>query len=175
MTCKVCANVFFVLAFCAVPFTVSSGAVERTLNTAPSNPSTHQADVTSIDGIVKALYESITFKQGEEPEMDRLQSLFSPKAQFVRMDQGDAIIMDVKTFVSSFEARVKIGALRSFYEGEISRKTHTYERIAQVFSVYKKVMNSESAREGVNCIQLYYDDERWWISSILWQDKSADI
>ena len=139
------------------------------------NLSSNQADFSSIDGIIDAIYDSITFSQGEKPDMARFRSLCAPNAPFIRTRPDGVDKMNSASFFSSFRERVETGALKSFYEGEIFRKTHRYGSIAQVFSTYEKGMNTdnpESFNRGINSIQLYYDGERWWISCLMWQDES---
>ena len=136
-----------------------------------------QTDVSSIDNIVKAIYEAITLSESEKPDMDRLRDLFTPQAVLIRVTPDQVIEMDPASFILNFSERIRTGALKSFYEAEISRKTHLYGSIAQVWSTYKKGINTEdpeSFGRGINSIQLYYDGIRWWISSILWEDETSD-
>lgn len=145
--------------------------------TGETNPSVDQADFFSIDAIVKALYVSITFREGEKPNLERLRSLFNPNAPFIRITPDAVNKMDLDSFLSSFSERTKTGAMKSFYEGEISRKTHIFGSIAQVFTTYKKGINTKNPKSmvrGINSIQLFHDGQRWWISSILWQDETED-
>jgi len=167
------ACLFLALIFCAASSVTSGNGLGASL----SSLSSHQADVASVDGIVKAIYEAITFPEGELPKMDRFRSLFTPNAQFIRLDPEGARIMDAESFISSFLERVRTGVLKSFYEREIFRKTNAYGRITQVFSTYEKGMNTEDPKSfirGINSIQLYYDGQRWWISSIVWEDERSD-
>lgn len=134
-------------------------------------------DVSSIDGLLDALYESITFLPGEEPDLQRFQSLFIPNAPFIRIMPEGPDIMDLESFVSSFKERVKSNALKSFYEAEIARKTQSFHSIAQVFSTYKKGMNTDDPGllgRGINSILLFHDGKRWWASSITWEDERDD-
>lgn len=136
-----------------------------------------QADVSSIDAILGALYDSISFPNGKKPDMERLRSLFTTQAPFIRLRQDGVDSMDLESFTASFQERIDTGALNSFYEAEIFRKIHAFGNIAQVFSSYKKRMNSEDPEvytRGINSIQLYYDGQRWWIGSILWEDERND-
>jgi pimeloyl-ACP methyl ester carboxylesterase len=142
-----------------------------------STPTANEEDVTSIDGLIDALYESITFPDGEKPDLARFKSLFVPNAPFVRIIPDGPNTMDLDSFITSFSERVSSGALRSFYEVEISRKIQQYGGIAHVFSTYKKGMNATdpgSMGQGINSIQLYHDGKRWWACSITWEDERAD-
>ena len=144
---------------------------------AAHTPAAIDMDVSSIDGLVTALYESITFTEGEEPNLERFKSLFIPNAPFIRITPDGPNTMDLASFVSSFNERVKSNALKSFYEAEISRKTHSFGGIAQVFSTYKKGMNTTdpgSLGRGINSIPLFHDGKRWWACSIIWEDEQDD-
>jgi hypothetical protein len=134
-------------------------------------------DVSSIDGLVNALYESITFPEGEEPNLERFRSLFIPNAPFIRITPDGPNTMDLTSFVSSFSERIKSNALASFYEAEISRKIHSFGSIAHVFSTYKKGMNTTDPRflgRGINSIPLFHDGTRWWACGITWEDERDD-
>lgn len=136
-----------------------------------------QSNVSSIDAIIKTVYESITFREGEKPDLDRFRSLFITNALFIRITPDGVNKMDLGAFISSFSNRIDTGAMKSFSESEISRKTHSYGSIAQVWSTYKKGINTEdpvSFGRGINSIQLFNDGKRWWITSILWQDETND-
>jgi hypothetical protein len=134
-------------------------------------------DVSSIDGLVMALYESISFSPGEEPDLERFESLFIPNAPFIRITPGGPNTMDLDRFVSSFNERISSGALKSFYEAEISRKADSFGSITHVFSTYEKGMNTtepESLGRGINSIQLFHDGKRWWACGITWEDERND-
>lgn len=156
--------------------TATNSAENHSIKT-KHNLSSDQVDVASIDGIIDAIYDSITFSMGERPDIARFRSLCVPNAPFIRIRPDGVDKMDSNSFFSSFRERVETGALKSFYEGEISRKTHRYGSIAQVFSTYKKGMNTEDPESfvrGINSIQLYHDSQRWWISCLMWEDESPD-
>jgi hypothetical protein len=142
-----------------------------------SDTNTHPADVSSIDAIITAIYDSITFPKGKEPNLDRFRSLFTSNAQFIRMTEEGVKIMHLDGFISSFADRVKKGELTSFYEKEVSRKESTFGNIAHIFSKYVKCVNQDTPaaeRSGVNSIQLFYEGKRWWICCILWEDTPTD-
>jgi len=141
------------------------------------NSLVNQADLSSIDAIVKAIYQTISFPKGEDPNWDRFRALFVPNAKLIRITQDGVNKMDIEGFILSFTERIRKGLIRSFREAEISQKTDTFGDIAQIFSTYVKNVNpddSESSVRGINSIQLYYDGQRWWISSLLWEDERVD-
>ena len=171
-------RLFFILMICL--FLVSCGPKnDNNVGTAKKNPNVTaiRAEVASIDGVVNAIYESISFGESEKPDMMRFRSLCSPTAPFIRIRHDSVDKMNIESFISSFQERVDTGILKSFYEKEIFRKTHRYGSIAQVFSTYEKGMNTDdpdSSVRGINSIQLYYDGERWWISCLIWEDERPD-
>ena len=152
----------------------SLSSSESDPNVQQIHPLADQADVSSVEAVVRAIYEAISFREGEEPSMSRFRSLFNSNAQFIRISQDGVDTMDVESFTASFRERVKTGALKSFYEAELSRQTLAFGSIAQIFSTYHKRMNTEDPAgliRGINSLQLYYDGQRWWIISILWEDE----
>jgi hypothetical protein len=157
--------------------TAQAKSLKKDSNKGKYSSAVDQTDVSSIDAIVKAIYESITFREGEKPNLERLRSLFTPKAPFIRIMPDAVNKMDLDSFISSFSERAKKGTMKSFYEGEISRKTHAFGSIAQVFTTYNKGISTKDPKSmvrGINSIQLFHDGQRWWISSILWQDETKD-
>lgn len=61
-----------------------------------------QSDVSSIDAIIKTVYESITFREGKKLDLDRFRSLFITNALFIRITPDDVNKMDLDGFISSF-------------------------------------------------------------------------
>jgi hypothetical protein len=134
----------------------------------------NQEDASSIDRIVTALYDAITFREGRTPDLERLRALFTPDAPFIRITAEGPHNMTTASFIASFSERIKTGALKSFHESEVFRNTSAYASIAQVFSTYRKGLNTEDPARfvrGINSLQLYHDGRRWWISGIVWEDE----
>jgi len=143
----------------------------------PAEGLAQTADVSTIEAVVSSVYKSITFCEGGKPDMERFRSLFSPGAQFIRISREGVAEMDCDGFISGFSERIRTGVLKSFYEAEIARKTQAYGDIAQVFTSYNKGVNTDnpdSYTRGINCLQMFYEKERWYISSLLWQDESKE-
>jgi hypothetical protein len=132
-----------------------------------------RADFSSIDSMVKAIYASITFREGESPDMDRFRSFFTADAHLIRITTEGVNKWTPEGFITFFLERINTGAVRSFHESELSRKTNAVGSIAQVFSTYQKGINTDdpaSCIRGINSIQLYHDGLRWWISCLVWED-----
>jgi len=134
-------------------------------------------DFSSIDGVIQTLYFSITFSAGSEPDLSLLSNCFTTDALFIRITQDTVLRMNRESFISSFRHRVESGQLTSFYEAEIKRKSLTWGSMTQVFSSYQKAVNMEQPSEfirGINSMQLFYDKDRWWITSIIWEEETEE-
>lgn len=134
-------------------------------------------DVSTLDGMIKAFYETISGPQGQPRQWARDRTLYIPDMRFVSMSLRDgkphAEIMNHQTFVErSNDFLVREG----FYETEIHRVTKAFGNVTHVFSTYEMRQTSGGpvTGRGVNSIQLFYDGKRWWIISAAWDDERPD-
>ena len=154
-------------------------------NEIKSKQNTHHlylADVVSINAIVMALYEAISFPPGGQPNYDRLRSLFVPDGRLIPPLLNGRVpveVIDLETFISRSMVNVQTSELgrRGFHEKEISRFTEAFGNIAHVFSTYEaRFTKNETVplARGINSIQLVTDGKRWWVLTVFWVDESAD-
>lgn len=143
---------------------------------APSAPA--PADVESPASIVRATYESVTRAPGEHFDWERFRTLFLPTARLIPsrgQTGGQFTPLSVNGFVEWIDSGTVVGGPndRGFAEEEISHVAHRYGVIAQVFSTYQKhFWNDENILgRGINAFQLVYQDGRWWIESITWEEE----
>nr|WP_290227304.1 hypothetical protein [Trichocoleus desertorum] len=140
-------------------------------------PTSESADVESVDSVVRALYEAISFGDGSQPDSNRLRSLFMPGAHLIHVKTDVIDTMDVETFISRLLQQIQAGILTEFVEAELARCTETFGNIAQVFSTFETRLvtdyRSSSAR-GIHSIQLMRYGDRWWITNLLWDDEQSD-
>lgn len=131
------------------------------------------ADVSSIDGIVKAFYATITGPKGQPRQWSRDKTLYIPDIRFVSMSERAgkirASLMSHQQYVNANDgAFVKDG----FFEREINRVVRRFGNIAHVFSTYEYTNDYKTAKgRGVNSLELYWDGSRWWISAASWDDE----
>ncbi len=61
-----------------------------------------------------------------------------------------------------------------FHEKEIHRVTEKFGNMAHVFSSYEAFKSGEDKpfMRGINSIQLLYDNDRWYVVNIYWQQES---
>ena len=135
-------------------------------------------DVASIDAIVRAVYEAVSFTGGEGPDGPRLTALCAPHARLSKVDPGGIDDMSVREFVARVQQRIAESGLRSFVERELFRRTEVFSGIAHVFTTYESRSGDGDGGEllyrGINSIQLRHDGRRWWILTILWTDERED-
>ena len=131
--------------------------------------------VSTLDGIINALYASISFNEGEHPDWDLFRKLMIPDAKLIQVKTDGLDTMDAEIFISRFKEQIKAGTFKSFYEHEIFRVTNEFSNIAQAFSTYEAKFNpgdSEILGRGINCIEFFREKNRWWIAIITWEVES---
>src|SRR5689334_22394368 len=115
---------------------LSTGA--RGMKPSPAAP---HPDVATVDAIVKAMYESVSFPPGTQPDFERLRSLFHPQGRIVppRADRGAGLeVLDVGTFIDRSREDVVTTGLerRGFHEREIARRSAVFGPMVHIFSTY---------------------------------------
>lgn len=139
-------------------------------------------DVESIDAIIAAAYDVISGPRDKKRDWNRERSLFYPGARLIptasvpgRNDVDlEPQILDVEGYIARAEPLFEKAG---FYETEIARRVERFGRIAHVWSTYESRHNPDDAKpfmRGINSIQLFYNESRWWIVSIYWQHESSE-
>jgi hypothetical protein len=134
------------------------------------------ADVSSLDGIVKAYYEVISAPSGRPREWSRDRTLYVPNVRFVEIHEKkeggvQALVETHQEYVDRTDAPL---VRDGFDEREIHRVTRQFGSIANVFSTYesRRTAGGPVIARGINSLQLFHDGTRWWIASATWQDES---
>jgi hypothetical protein len=135
-------------------------------------------DVATINGIIKATYEAVSGEAGEKRQWERDLSLHDPNAIYSFPVENanrktQQTTMSLKDFHKETDTMV---AKTAFYEKEINREVRIFGNIAHVWSTYETrlVKNGPVARRGINSIQLYYNEGRWWIISWTFDKEKED-
>ncbi len=136
---------------------------------AEANP----ADVSTIDGIIKAFYETISGGKGVPRQWSRDKTLYMPDMRFVGLSEQDgkvrASVMNHMQYVNGTN---EYFVAEGFTEREINRIVRRFGNIAHVFSVYEfSTANGREKGRGVSSIELYWDGARWWISAAAWDEE----
>lgn len=152
-------------------------------------PQPNAADVSSIDGILAAVYDVISGPAGKKRDWDRMRSLFAPGARLIPTspvrppgiapgtpltgNEGYAShVYDVDGYV---ERASKFFAEQGFFEKETARRVEAYGHIVHAWSTYEsrhKPDDPAPFARGINSIQLMNDGKRWWIVSIFWEAET---
>jgi hypothetical protein len=133
-----------------------------------------KADFSNVEVVIDALYYSISFDEGKQPYWSLLESLFIENARLVHSRGGSYVTMELEEFITSFMKQHRMGAYKSFRETELHRVDENYGSIHQAFSTYQTRYTTdegEGQARGINSIQLVFEDDRWWITSMLWCDE----
>lgn len=147
-----------------------------TSQTTEANP----ADVSSIDGIMKAVYDVISGGVGQKRDWDRFRTLFHPSARLIptgKNPQTNLVGARAYTPEEYITRSSPFMEKEGFFEKEIARQTNLYGSIAQIFSTYASyhtLADKTPFQRGINSFQLLNDGKRWWIISIYWQGETAD-
>ena len=141
------------------------------------------ADVESIDAIVAALYDAISFAPAGAPDWERLESLFHPEGRLVppRGDDSDILlpVLSVSEFAALSSEFIEDSGIdeKGFHEREIARRVDRFGNVAHVMSAYESLFTPDDPQpfsRGVNTIQLLHDQDRWWVLSIAWSEEDED-
>jgi hypothetical protein len=136
-------------------------------------------DVTSIDALVNAYYDSLCGPAGDRRAHNkRYASLFAKTAWVVtptlRTDEGKMLVNARP--IADWMTRYADQRDNDFYEWETARRTEQFGHMAQVFSTYENGPkdNTEPNRHGITAFELANIDGRWWIVTLQWSGQPVD-
>lgn len=139
----------------------------------PADP----ADVRTLDGIVAAFYETISGPAGAPRQWARDRTLYVPGVRFFMLSERDGRPHAEIVTHQEYVERSDPGLVRDgFFESEIHRRTERFGNVAHVWSTYQFTRERGGAvlGRGVNSIQLFWDGDRWWITSAAWDGERAN-
>lgn len=161
---------FFVVLF------FSFNSMAQTTETKAANP----ADVSSVDAIMKAVYEVISGDAGQKRDWDRFRTLFHPSARLIptgKNPQTNVVGARAFTVEEYIQRATPFMEKEGFFEREIARRADIYGNIAQVFSTYASFHKADDKtpfQRGINSFQLLNDGTRWWVVTIYWQGETPE-
>ena len=153
---------------------VLTGSLQPLLFPAAAQNYPLPTDVATLDGIINAYYEVVSGPAGQSADRARDASLHIPDAlvAITSVDSaGNPALMTMT--VGGYHDRFGGPRQQGFYEREIHRVTQQFGNIAQVWSTYaiSSTADGPDARRGINSIQLYFDGQRWWITSWIYDNE----
>ena len=137
------------------------------------------ADVSSIDGIIKAYYDVVSGPAGQQRQWARDATLYIPGVRFVIINQDDAgnataHSMTHQEFVDSSDASL---AGKAFFEHEVHRIIYRAGNVAHVLSTSEHTALPGGPVQGrsIDSLDLFFDGSRWWISGAnVWEVESRN-
>jgi hypothetical protein len=146
-------------------------------------PSARAEDVGTIEGVMTALYATVTKDPGQNFDWPRLRTLFLPEAIMVpsvaQVRQGRAVHTPESfiTWIDGSWAGIAPNSPQDqgFFERQVGLTTHTYGDVAIAFSVYEKgyKKTNQVIGRGINALQLVKRNNRWFIVGIAWDEENT--
>ena len=134
-------------------------------------------DVSTIEGIVKASYETISGGVGVPRQWGRDRTLFDPNSRSVaiHVDMKTGAIKTESMTEQDFADRSDASLVKDgFTERELKHVIKRFGNVATVLSSYEGSASGKKIERGVNIFQLYFDGKRWWILSMVWDTERPD-
>ena len=136
-----------------------------------------QSDVSTLDGILHALYDVLSGPAKQPRDWERYRTLFIDGARLLVVVAVPGEKPHVRQLtLDDYIRRVEpIFAVENFWERETTRQSETVGRVAHVLSRYESLRdpNGPAFEHGANSMQLFYDDSRWWVVSIMWNTSRS--
>ena len=157
----------------AILFTFQTAMAQTTKEADP-------ADVSTLDGIMKAVYDVISGDRGKARDWDRFRSLFHKDARLIPAGKNaqtgvvGARALTPEDYIKRSEPFL---LKEGFFEREIARRVETYGNITHVFSTYESrhsVTDKTPFARGINSFQLLNDGKRWWVITIYWEGETQE-
>ncbi len=127
----------------------------------------------ALDKTLREIYAVISFPEGGEPNWEGMKTVFHPRARFTRITPEGIDYFDLESFQAMAMEMLDRGVYTSFYEEETARRTHVFGSLAHVLSAYRTKRSpdaSTSLANGVNSIQLLWENDSWLVLSLLWDE-----
>lgn len=138
------------------------------------NPS----DVSSVDAIIRALYESISGPAGAPRDWERFRGLHVKDARLVVVvcPAGETPRLRFLTVEDQIQRAAPIFEKEDFWEVEVDRQTHVFGQIAHVLSSYecRRTPEGPPFTSQQKSLQLFNDNSRWWILSAVWHTPRGE-
>ena len=145
--------------------------------TVTAQTTNYSSKVKTLDSTIKTLYSVISGEKGEARDWKLFQHLFKPDAKLIPTGTNKQGIHIAKYMTPQdyINTSGKWLVENGFFEKETARSVHKFGNIAQVFTTYeayKSETDTKPFMTGINSVQMLYDNNRWWIINIYWQQAS---
>jgi hypothetical protein len=138
-----------------------------------------ESDFAMAEGVVRELYDLVTFEAGTTPDWDRVRSTFLDEAVVVLRTSPDATtVFTVDGFVQDFVQFIETSNVKEtgFVERIACLRSMVFGDMAHILVRYEPSIpgSGDPPRQGVDSFQLIKKDGRWWIVSVTNEVPSAD-
>ena len=123
------------------------------------------ADVSSIDGMMRAYYEVVSGPAGKAADAARDRSLHHPSAWVAIAGKDSTGRPRVRVMSLADYHGANAPRKAAFYEWETDRVVSRSGNMVHIWSSYAsaRTEGGEPFERGVNSVTLFYDGTRWWI------------
>lgn len=132
------------------------------------------SDVSTLDGIIAAMYDVISGPAGQPRDWNRFRSLYIEGARLIPIPKGGQPprLLSPEDYIRRVEP---IFAVEDFWERETHRDTQILGKVAHVLSTYEssRTPGGPAFETDKNSIQLMNDGARWWIVNVMWNTPRA--
>lgn len=128
-----------------------------------------------LDQLTQELYSCVCFKNGEKPNLKKLETLFFGSGKLINNSGSEPKEYTVQQFSEDVMQQIAAGAFEAFHEKEVAHKTEVFGKVAHRFSTYEARFDQDSETPiavGVNCIQFIKAGGKWLISAMAWDDET---
>jgi len=133
-------------------FVFSFNIVAQTKDEAkPEIRAANPADVSSIDAIMKAVYDVISGGAGQKRDWDRFRTLFHKDARMIPSGKNPQTgVVSARTFTPEeyITRSSPFMEKEGFFEREIARRADIFGNIAQVFSTYASFHKADDKKRS---------------------------
>lgn len=144
---------------------------------ASSQSNKYASKVKTLDSTIKTLYAVISGEKGAARDWRLFNYLFTPEAKLIPTGTNKQGV-HVARYMTPQDYQNTSGKWlveNGFFEKEVARSVHKFGNIAQVFTTYEAFNHLNKTKPfmtGINSVQMLYDNNRWWIVNIYWQQAS---
>ncbi len=129
----------------------------------------------AIDYVTEDFYESLSFQDGEVPDLETVKSLFYSDGLLINNSFGKPIKFTVDAFIQALKTQITDGKLLQVMQRELYSKTEISGKVAQRVSVYEYTFSyyeTDNLLKGINYIQFVLVNDLWRITSMAWNDEN---
>jgi len=134
-------------------------------------------NIRAIDYITEDFYESLSFQDGELPDLETVKSLFHDDGLLINNSFARPMSFTVESYTQNIETQIADGTLKQFMQRELYSQTEAFAKVARRVSVYEYSLADQITGKhprGINYIQFILIDDTWKIASMAWADENEN-